>query len=77
MHYQSTLSTITDQVWSATTATSAKNIIIDHLKATRVNDRDAMIAHVSKLTTLPSIQRYFANALLAFEGMRTSIKKEI
>ena len=69
MNYQSTLNSITEQVWSAATAQEAKNTIINYLETTNVKDKKKMIFDVSQLNSLTRIQFYFANSLLKFEGM--------
>ena len=69
MAFESTLTSITEQVWSATTAQEAKSTIINYLETTNVKDKKKMIFDVSQLTSLTRIQFYFANSLLKFEGM--------
>lgn len=69
MTYESTLAQISEQVFSAKTAQEAKNIIVDHLKNTKVKDKDKMINDVSVINNLVKVQMYFSNALLKFEGM--------
>ncbi len=75
-HFESTLTNITEQVWAAKGANDAKNIIISYLDTTNVKDKKKMILDVESLNTLTAVQRYFANALLAFEGMRVGVKKD-
>ena len=69
MHYESTLNSITEQVWSAKTAQEAKTTIISYLESTNVKDKKKMIWDVSQLNNLTRVQFYFANSLLKFEGM--------
>lgn len=76
MTFESTLTSITEQVWSAKTAQEAKTTIIDYLETTNVKDKKKMIWDVSQLTSLTRIQFYFANALLKFEGMGVGVKKD-
>jgi len=76
MTFQSTLTIITEQVWSATTAQEAKSTIINYLETTNVKDKKKMIFDVSQLNSLTRIQFYFANSLLKFEGMGVGVKKD-
>ena len=76
MKHQSTLAKITEQVWAAKGANDAKNIIISYLDTTNVKDKKKMILEVESMNTLTEIHRYFANALLKFEGMGVSMKKK-
>lgn len=76
MTFQSTLTSITEQVWSATTAQEAKSTIINYLETTNVKDKKKMIWDVSQLTNLTRIQFYFANSLLKFEGMGVGVVKK-
>lgn len=69
MTFESTLTSITEQVWSAKTAQEAKTVIIGYLETTNVKDKKKMIWDVSQLNNLTRIQFYFANSLLKFEGM--------
>ena len=75
-HYESTLATITDQVYSAKTAQEAKTVMINYLETTNVKDKKKMIFDVSQLNNLTRVQFYFTNALLAFEGMRLNKKAD-
>ena len=68
-HYESTLTNITEQVYSAKTAQEAKSAILTHLESTNVKDKKKMIWDVSQLNSLVRIQSYFTNALLRFEGL--------
>ena len=76
MHFQSTLSKITEQVFSATTAQEAKSVMLDYLQSTRVKDRDLMISTVTKMNNLLKVQTYFTNCLLKFEGMGVGVSKK-
>lgn len=77
IHFESTLASITEQVYGAKTATEAKTVMVDYLKGTKVKDRDKMIETVSGLTNLVKIQQYFSNCLLKFEGLSlTQVKTE-
>jgi hypothetical protein len=69
MKPESTLVSITEQVYRASTADQARTAMIEYLKGTRVKDRDKMINEVSKLNNLVRIQQYFSNCLLKFEGL--------
>lgn len=69
MTFESTLTSITEQVWSAKTAQEAKTVIIGYLETTNVKDKKKMIWDVSQLNNLTRVQFYFANSLLKFEGM--------
>jgi len=69
MTFESTLTSITEQVWSAKTAQEAKSTIINYLETTNVKDKKKMIWDVSQLNSLTRIQFYYANSLLKFEGM--------
>ena len=73
---KSVLNNVCQQVWSATTADIAKQIIIDCLESSDIKeeDKDKMISELKKMTVLVKIQQYFANALLKFEGYGTSFK---
>lgn len=75
-HFTSTLTNITEQVYSAKTATEAKTAMINYLETTNVKDKKKMIYDVSQLTNLTRIQFYFTNALLKFEGMGVGVKKD-
>jgi len=76
MTFESTLASITEQVWSAKTAQEAKTTIIDYLETTNVKDKKKMIWDVSQLNSLTRIQFYFACALLKFEGLGVGVKKD-
>ena len=76
MTFESTLASITEQVWNAKTAQEAKTVIIDYLETTNVKDKKKMIFDVSQLNSLTRIQFYFTNALLKFEGMGVGVKKD-
>lgn len=71
-HYQSTLATITTEVYSAKTAQEAKTIVINYLETTNVRDKKKMIWDVSQLNNLTRVWQYFTNSLLRFEGMSTN-----
>ena len=43
MTFESTLTSITEQVWSAKTAQEAKTTIINYLETTNVKDKKKMI----------------------------------
>lgn len=68
-HYESTLATIANQVFTAKTAAEAKQLIVDHLSATNVKDKQKMLYDVSQLNNLTRLQTYVANSLLRFEGL--------
>lgn len=68
-HFNSTLTQITEQIYSAKTAQEAKQTMINYLETTNVKDKKKMIWDVSQLNNLTRIQFYFTNALLKFEGM--------
>jgi len=55
----------------------AREIISGHLAGTNVKDRDKMIDDVQQLNTLEQIHRYVANSLLKYEGLGTSLKKDM
>ena len=69
MTFESTLTSITEQVWSAKTAQEAKTTIIDYLETTNVKDKKKMIWDVSQLNNLTRVLTYFTNSLLRFEGL--------
>ena len=71
-HYQSTLTQISEQVYSAKSADETKQIIVDYLSTTRVKDRDTMIKQVQTKRTLNEVWFYFSNSLLKFEQLGTS-----
>jgi hypothetical protein len=75
-HYESTLTTITSQVYSATTAQEAKIIILDYLETTNVKDKKKMIWDVSQLNSLTRVWNYFTNSLLRFEGLSVNSYSE-
>lgn len=68
-HYESTLATITNEVYSAKTAQEAKTIMINYLETTKVKDKKKMIWDVSQLSSLTRVLTYFTNSLLRFEGL--------
>jgi len=68
-HYQSTLATITAEVYAAKTAQEAKALVINYLETTNVKDKKKMIWDVSQLNNLTRVWTYFTNSLLRFEGM--------
>jgi len=68
-HYESTLATITQEVYSAKTAQEAKTIMINYLETTNVKDKKKMIWDVSQLNNLTRVLTYFTNSLLRFEGL--------
>lgn len=68
-HYQSTLASITNEVYSAKTAQEAKTIMINYLETTNVKDKKKMIWDVSQLNNLTRVLTYFTNSLLRFEGL--------
>ena len=72
MHFESTLSKITQEIYNAKTAQEAKAAMVTYLQSTRVKDRDRMIETVQAMSSLIKIQTYFSNCLLKFEGMGTS-----
>lgn len=71
-HCNSTLASITSDVYKSKTAQEAKEIIVGHLLKTQVKDRDKMITDVAKLNNLNQVWRYFSNSLLRFEGLSTN-----
>jgi hypothetical protein len=71
-HYESTLATITTDVYAAKTAQEAKTIVINYLETTNVKDKKKMIWDVSQLNNLTRVWTYFTNSLLRFEGMSTN-----
>jgi len=77
MKITSTLASIASLVWEAETAEQAREIISGHLAGTNVKDRDKMIDDVQQLNTLEQIHRYVANSLLKYEGLGTSLKKDM
>tara|TARA_R110000868_G_scaffold147485_1_gene368984 strand:+ start:1617 stop:1853 length:237 start_codon:yes stop_codon:yes gene_type:complete len=68
-HYESTLATITTDVYAAKTAQEAKTIMINYLETTNVKDKKKMIWDVSQLNNLTRVLTYFTNSLLRFEGL--------
>ena len=68
-HFQSTLTNITEQVYSAKSAEEAKTAMVSYLETTNVKDKKKMIFDVSQLNSLARIQTYFTNCLLRFEGL--------
>ena len=68
-HFNSTLSNITEQVYSAKTVQEAKTIMINYLETTNVKDKKKMIWDVSQLNNLTRVLTYFTNSLLRFEGL--------
>jgi hypothetical protein len=75
MKFESTLSKIAEAVFVSTDFKSAQNTFIDHVNSTNVKDKDKMIEAAKKLTNLPALQRYCANALLKYEGLGLSTTK--
>ena len=75
-HFTSTLTNITEQIYSAKTVTEAKAAMINYLETTNVKDKKKMIFDVSQLNNLTRIQFYFTNALLKFEGMGVGMHKD-
>tara|TARA_R110000868_G_scaffold34853_3_gene125461 strand:- start:609 stop:842 length:234 start_codon:yes stop_codon:yes gene_type:complete len=75
-HFNSTLTKITEQVYTATTAQEAKTIMIDYLETTNVKDKKQMIWDVSQLNSLTRVWSYYSNALLKFEGLGVGVKKD-
>ncbi len=75
---KSTLSDIAPDVYQAVNYEAAKAIIEEHLKDSKIKDEDRrkMLDGVRKLNNLRQIQTYFSNALLKYEGMSLSNKKE-
>lgn len=73
MKIQSTLADIASQVWQAQDVNQAKEILINHLKDSKVKDRDKMIQDIDQLTTLQQVHRYTANSLLKYEGLGTGL----
>lgn len=71
VNIKSTLEKIAGQVFTAKTADEAKQIIINHVSDSQVNDNDKnkMINDVNALKNLVAVQRYLANALLKYEGL--------
>jgi hypothetical protein len=72
MKIESTLSKIAESVFSATDLQTAQNRFIQHVSETKVKDKEKMISVVKELKTVQAVHRYTANALLAYEGLRTS-----
>lgn len=77
MQITSTLAQIAEKVFAEKSINSAKKIFVDHVGSTKVKDKDKMINEVNKMTSLYQIQKYLANALLKYEGLGTSDRKEI
>ena len=69
MKLQSTLTQITNEVYSTSNPETAKEIITNYLQSTKVKDKDKMIEEVSKLKSINKIYFYFTNCLLKFEGL--------
>lgn len=72
MKFESTLASITEQVYNAKTADQAKKTMVEYLLTTKIKDRDKMITEVSKLTNLIKVWQYFSNCLLRFEALSTN-----
>jgi hypothetical protein len=71
VNIKSTLEKIAGQVFTAKTADEAKQIMVNHISESQVNDNDKnkMITDVNGLKNLVAVQRYLANALLKYEGL--------
>jgi hypothetical protein len=71
----SVLSKITEEVYSASTLSQAKQVILEFLEPSKIKDRDKIISEVNKLNNLLKLKIYFTNALLKFEGLGVGNKK--
>ena len=58
MKLQSTLTQITNEVYSTSNPETAKEIITNYLQSTKVKDKDKMIEEVSKLKSINKIYFY-------------------
>lgn len=67
----SILNMICDDVWACKDAEKCKQIIIEHVEKSVINqqDKDAIMDNVRTKTTLTTVQMYFANSLLQYEGL--------
>lgn len=71
--YQSTLTQIAQQVFTASSLTQAKQMIQNHIGETRIKDADknAILTNVNNIKSLTKLQSYLCNSLLKFEGLGT------
>ena len=69
MKFESKLTEITNQIFTATDFLTAQSLFITFVESTKVKDKVKMISAVKQLRNLPQLQRYTANALLKFEGL--------
>jgi len=67
---ESTLASITDQVYGAKTADEAKQAMVDYLSESKIKEEDkrTMVTTVSGMNRLAEVQKYFTNCLLKYEG---------
>lgn len=71
--YQSTLTQIAQQVFTASSLTQAKQMIQNHIGETRIKDADknTILTNVNNIKSLTKLQSYLCNSLLKFEGLGT------
>lgn len=71
--YQSTLTQIAQQVFTATSLTQAKTMIQNHIGETRIKDADktTILSNTNSIKSLTKLQSYLCNSLLKFEGLGT------
>lgn len=76
MKIESTLTNIAEQVFTATSVQQAKQIALEFLSESKINeaDRKKMIAEIETKKDLVKLQIYIANALLKFEGLSLNDK---
>jgi len=71
MKIVSTLASVSEAVFQSPDLESARRAFINHVTETKIKkeDKEKMLAEVSRMTSLNQIYRYTANALLKYEGL--------
>lgn len=77
-NFKSVLTGISEQVFTASTLSEAKEIMFARLASTNVNpeQKKIMMDNVYSIDTLANLQKYLCNSILRFEGMSVNRYKK-